>query len=217
MFQTMSTLPICVIVLLFVVPAILISVEGLAASSTRPIMTTISNSIKNRSSCSSDINNNVGGSRRAFVARGSTVGFGSFFGLLLPSPSKAEQVLGRGLDASLLDEPSISYKDFLDKLTKGEVVFVEFLAPDGDVAYATVKVVEETTTVTKGEVGKDGEEGQPITTTTSTTVEKKLRIGEGYPIELRDGISSPLFCIKAVKAANVPYKFTVKGLSAMVK
>mmetsp|Transcript_8783 Transcript_8783/g.10047 ORF Transcript_8783/g.10047 Transcript_8783/m.10047 type:complete len:218 (-) Transcript_8783:101-754(-) len=217
MFQIMSTLSIiCAAVLLLVVPAIIISVEGLAASSTRPITTTNSNSIKNRSS-SSDTNNNTGGSRRAFVTSGAAVGFGTVFGLLSPSPSKAEQVLGRGLDASLLDEPSISYKDFNDKLTKGEVVFVEFLAPDGDVAYATVKVVEETTTITKGEVGKDGEEGQPITTTTSTTVEKKLRIGEGYPIELRDGISSPLFCMKAVKAANVPYKFTVKGLSAMVK
>ena len=64
------------------------------------------------------------------------------------------------------------------------MTFVEFLAPDGDVAYATFK---------------DGEQ--------------KIRIGEGYPIEQHDGYSSPLFCVRAVKNAGVPYKFTVKGLA----
>jgi len=89
-----------------------------------------------------------------------------------------------GLDASAIDEPTVTYKDFNDKLKAGEVEFVEFMAPDGDVAYATFK----------------GEE-------------KKTRIGEGYPIEQHDGYSSPLFCVRAVKNANVPYKFTVAGLA----
>ena len=89
-----------------------------------------------------------------------------------------------GLDATTIDEPTVSYKDFNEKLKAGEVTFVEFLAPDGDVAYATFK------------------EG-----------EQKIRIGEGYPIEQHDGYSSPLFCVRAVKNANVPYKFTVKGLA----
>jgi hypothetical protein len=88
-----------------------------------------------------------------------------------------------GLDASSIDEPTVSYKDFNEKLKAGEVVFVEFLAPDGDIAYATFK-----------------------------DDEKKIRIGEGYPIEQHDGYSSPMFCIRTVKDAGVPYKFTVKGL-----
>eukprot|EP00536_Pseudo-nitzschia_multiseries_P006318 jgi/Psemu1/192758/e_gw1.132.64.1 len=89
-----------------------------------------------------------------------------------------------GLDASTLDEPSVPYSEFNDKLKAGEVAFVEFLAPDGDVAYVTFK-------------GED---------------QQKIRIGEGYPIEQHDGYSSPMFCVRTVKNAGVPYKFTVKGL-----
>ena len=88
-----------------------------------------------------------------------------------------------GLEASTLDEPSVTYKEFNDKLKTGDVVFVEFLAPDGDVAYATFK-----------------------------DDDKKIRIGEGYPIEQHNGYSSPMFCVRSVKNAGVPYKFTVKGL-----
>ena len=47
-----------------------------------------------------------------------------------------------GLDASTIGEPSIPYADFLTKLSTGDVEFVEFLAPDGDVAYATLKATE---------------------------------------------------------------------------
>jgi hypothetical protein len=44
-----------------------------------------------------------------------------------------------GLDASTLDEPSVPYKEFAERLVKGEVEFVEFMAPDGDAAYVTFK------------------------------------------------------------------------------
>lgn len=90
-----------------------------------------------------------------------------------------------GLDASTLEGPSMSYADFMAHLSRddGDIVLVEFLAPNGDVAYATFK---------------DG---------------SKLRIGQGYPIEQSDGYSSPLFAIRAVKNANVPYKFIVPGLT----
>jgi len=44
-----------------------------------------------------------------------------------------------GIKASDIDGPSVSYADFVAKLKAGEVDFVEFLAPDGDVAYATFK------------------------------------------------------------------------------
>jgi hypothetical protein len=94
-----------------------------------------------------------------------------------------------GLDASTLNEPSISYADFNDKLKAGEVNFVEFFAPDGDVAYATFKP-------------KEGE-----------AKETPIRIGEGYPVEQHDGYSSPMFAVRSVKNAGVPYKFTVPGLS----
>ena len=95
-----------------------------------------------------------------------------------------------GLDASTLNEPSIPYKDFLQKLDAGDVEFVEFLAPDGDIAYATLKPAE-------------GEEKL-----------KPIRIGEGYPIEQHDGWSSPAFVVKSVAKKKVPYKFTVPGLAA---
>ena len=94
-----------------------------------------------------------------------------------------------GLDASSLNEPSISYAEFNDKLKAGEVAFVEFIAPDGDKAYATLKA-------------KEGE-----------AAPAPIRIGEGYPIEQHDGFSSPMFCVRAVKNAGIPYKFTVPGLA----
>lgn len=87
-----------------------------------------------------------------------------------------------GLKGSDLNEPSISYADFMTKLKGGEVEFVEFMAPDGDAAYATIKG------------------------------EKPVRIGEGYPIERHDGFSSPAFAVRAVKNAGVNYKFTVPAL-----
>lgn len=77
-----------------------------------------------------------------------------------------------GLDASTLSEPSVPYVDFLTKLDAGEVEFVEFLAPNGDAAYATFKA-------------KDGEAKM-----------KPIRIGEGYPIEDPEGWSSPAFVVK---------------------
>ncbi|CAB9504075.1 expressed unknown protein [Seminavis robusta] len=95
-----------------------------------------------------------------------------------------------GLDADDLDEPSVSYAEFCEKLQKGEVQFVEFLAPDGDKAYATFKPTSE-----------GGETPAPI------------RIGEGYPLEQHDGWSSPAFAVRTVKNAGVPYKFTVPGLA----
>ena len=94
-----------------------------------------------------------------------------------------------GLDGTKLDEPSISYSDFLDRLTAGDVVFVEFFAPDGDVAYATLK-------------SKSGE-----------GTEKPIRIGQGYPVEQHDGWSSPAFAVRSVKEKGVEYKFTVPALA----
>jgi hypothetical protein len=90
-----------------------------------------------------------------------------------------------GLKASDLDEDSIPYVDFVAKLKSGEINFVEFLAPDGDVAYATFR---------------DG---------------KRIRIGEGYPVEKHDGYSSPAFAIRTVKNAGVPYKFVVPALAKL--
>ena len=94
-----------------------------------------------------------------------------------------------GLDASTIDEPSISYEEFNKLLKEGQVEFVEFEAPDGDVCRATLKA-------------KDGGSKQP-----------PIRIGEGFPIEQHDGYSSPAFAVRAVKNAGVPYKFTVPALA----
>jgi len=94
-----------------------------------------------------------------------------------------------GLDASTLNEPSVPYKDFCERLLKGEVEFVEFMAPDGDAAYVTFKPKE-------GEGKVD-----------------PIRIGEGFPIEQHDGYSSPMFVVKTLKKYEIPYKFTVPGLA----
>jgi hypothetical protein len=44
-----------------------------------------------------------------------------------------------GLEAADLNEPSVSYPEFCERLKAGEVEFVEFIAPNGDVAYAIEK------------------------------------------------------------------------------
>ena len=98
-----------------------------------------------------------------------------------------------GLTASDIDEPSISYQEFVSKLKSGEVLFVEFYAPDGDVAYATLK--------------------SPSNSPNNNNNNNKIRIGQGYPIEQHDGYSSPAFAIRTVKNANVPYKFVVPALA----
>jgi len=64
------------------------------------------------------------------------------------------------LDANTLNEPSVSYSEFLEKLNADQVSYVEFLAPNGDAAYVTFKA---------SETGKDV---------------KPVRIGEGYPLEV---------------------------------
>jgi hypothetical protein len=94
-----------------------------------------------------------------------------------------------GSVGSDLNEPSVSYADFIQRLKDGQVEFVEFMAPDGDAAYATFKA-------------KEGE-SKPA----------PIRIGEGYPLEQHDGFSSPAFAIRAVKNAGVPFKFTVAALA----
>ena len=93
-----------------------------------------------------------------------------------------------GLHADDLDEPSIPYKEFVEKLKAGQVTFVEFMAPDGDAAYATLQA--------------NG---------------SRIRIGEGYPIERHDGYSSPAFAIRTVQDAGVPYKFVVPALARIGK
>ena len=95
-----------------------------------------------------------------------------------------------GLDDADIQGPSISYADFISKMKAGEIDRVEFQAPDGDVAYCFFK---------------DKADQAPI------------RIGSGYPIEQHDGYSSPLFAVRAVKNAGVPYKFVVPALAKINK
>jgi hypothetical protein len=99
------------------------------------------------------------------------------------------------IDSSTLNnEPSITYIDFLSRLDAGTITYVEFLAPYGNVAYATYK-----------EESKENENSSAITSS-------RKRIGEGYPIEDPTGWSSPAFVIKAVAKKGVPYKFIVPGV-----
>lgn len=97
--------------------------------------------------------------------------------------------LNGGLDASKLNEPSIPFTEFGEKMKNGDVTFVEFIAPYGDVAYASIK---------------SGKDGKDVT---------RIRIGEGYPLESKDSWSSPAYVIRAVSNFGVPYKFTVPMLA----
>eukprot|EP00584_Thalassiosira_punctigera_P006363 CAMPEP_0172532304 /NCGR_PEP_ID=MMETSP1067-20121228/5407_1 /TAXON_ID=265564 ORGANISM="Thalassiosira punctigera, Strain Tpunct2005C2" /NCGR_SAMPLE_ID=MMETSP1067 /ASSEMBLY_ACC=CAM_ASM_000444 /LENGTH=211 /DNA_ID=CAMNT_0013316809 /DNA_START=41 /DNA_END=676 /DNA_ORIENTATION=- len=101
------------------------------------------------------------------------------------------------IDPTTLNEASIPYSEFLEKLNSDQVAFVEFLAPNGDAAYAMFKP--------NGEGGGSAEGSKPI------------RIGEGYPVEDPGGWSSPAFVIKAVAKKGVPYKFVVPGLGDSFK
>ena len=93
------------------------------------------------------------------------------------------------VDSSTLNEASIPYSEFLDKLNSDQVSLVEFIAPNGDAAYVTFK--------------------------SSNT--SRIRIGQGYPIEDPGGWSSPAFVIKAVAKKGVPYRFVVPGLGDSFK
>ncbi|KAL7527516.1 hypothetical protein ACHAXR_001996 [Thalassiosira sp. AJA248-18] len=104
------------------------------------------------------------------------------------------------IDPSAIGEDSIPYSDFLDKLNSDQVEFVEFLAPNGDAAYATFK--------------SSSGEGE---TSNKSSNNKPIRIGEGYPVEDPEGWSSPAFVIKAVAKKGVPYKFVVPGLGDSFK
>jgi TAT (twin-arginine translocation) pathway signal sequence len=94
--------------------------------------------------------------------------------------------LDGGLDASKLKEPSIPFIEFGERMKNGDVEFVEFIAPNGDVAYATFK------------------KGKP---------KGPIRIGQGYPVTGKNSWSSPDYVIRSVVNFGVPYKFTVPGLA----
>ena len=114
----------------------------------------------------------------------------SFNGLIYNFQNTA---LNGGIDATKLKEPSVPFIEFGERMKKGEVEFVEFIAPNGDEAYVTFKPT------------KEGEK------------EKRIRIGQGYPTESRDSWSSPAYVIRSVSNFGVPYKFTVPGLAKYFK
>ena len=120
-----------------------------------------------------------------------------------------DQTLNGGLDASTLNEPSVSFLEFGERMKKGEVAFVEFLAPSGNVAYVTFKPSAKGVNVVKGgKSGKaDGKSGKA-----GGAAPQRIRIGQGYPIESKNSWSSPAFVIRAVSNYGVPYKFTVPAL-----
>lgn len=131
-----------------------------------------------------------------------------------------------GLDAADITsgEPTIPYKDFLVKLSSGQVDHVDFFAPHGDVSsthcldlflllmidlllkkdntpWFLCRLLQEAYAWLKPEKGGEKVSGS-------------IRIGEGYPLEQHDGWSSPTFVMRALKEKDVPYKFIVPGLAA---
>ena len=82
------------------------------------------------------------------------------------------------------DEESISFKEFVDGVNKGDVTRVDFFGPNGDKAYATYKVPQ-------GDLGT------------------YIRVGEGFPIEVGNEQSSPLQVVRLLNQKQLPYKFHV--------
>lgn len=132
------------------------------------------------------------------------------------------------VDPDAIEEASIPYADFLEELAADRVAFVEFLAPNGDTAYATLKrsapaPVPAPAASSSGDGASESSDAdaagvvQAAVPTTTTTESKPIRIGEGYPIEDPEGWSSPAFVIKAVAKKGVPYKFVVPGLGDSFK
>mmetsp|Transcript_14438 Transcript_14438/g.17552 ORF Transcript_14438/g.17552 Transcript_14438/m.17552 type:complete len:194 (-) Transcript_14438:90-671(-) len=97
--------------------------------------------------------------------------------------------LDGGLDATKINEPSVSFVDFGEKMKNGEVTFVEFMAPFGETAYVTFKPSD------------------------SDKSPKPIRIGQGYPTMSKNSWSSPDYVIRSVSNFGVPYKFTVPLLA----
>ena len=104
------------------------------------------------------------------------------------------------IDPSSLDEPSVPYSIFLERLNSDMVEYVEFIAPNGDAAYVTFKSANVGGAVDGGGIAS------------SSGSSRRMRIGEGYPIEDPRGWSSPAFVVKAVAKRGVPYRFVVPGL-----
>lgn len=82
-----------------------------------------------------------------------------------------------GMTKSEAPAGSMPYADFLDVVKEKKVTFVEFLPPAGDEAYATMA---------------DG---------------ARIRVGEGWPMEIGNSWSSPMWVGRILKNAEVPYKF----------
>eukprot|EP00977_Amphora_coffeiformis_P014600 scaffold4097_cov166-Amphora_coffeaeformis.AAC.57 len=146
--------------------------------------------------------------------------------------------LDGGLDASKLKEPSIPFTEFGEKLKNGEVTFVEFMAPNGDVAYATIKTgdsknkknpktkrirsieaLRDTASYVNGVKG-DMVDHFPIGLT-ERQVDSHLpnfcSIGQGYPTTSKNSWSSPAYVIRAVSNYGVPYYFSVPALDKYKK
>jgi hypothetical protein len=154
--------------------------------------------------------------RRSFLVSGAAAAFAAAVTTQSPQPAEASSfklgdpnsVVGReirsfndlvynfkntaldgGLDASKLKEPSVPFIEFGERMKNGEVEFVEFIAPNGDVAYVTFKSKDKKKTLTP------------------------IRIGQGYPVSGKNSWSSPDYVIRSVSNFGVPYKFTVPGLA----
>ncbi|GAB0496536.1 hypothetical protein MMPV_007849 [Pyropia vietnamensis] len=89
--------------------------------------------------------------------------------------SYGAKVLPATLSPAPQGVPSLPYVDFLDAVARGEVVRVDFYDA-GNVALAVVA-------------------GAPA----------PVRLGEGYPIDVDDGWSSPLWCMRVLADRGVPY------------
>jgi len=118
--------------------------------------------------------------------------------------------LDGGLDASKISGPSIPFVDFGEQLKNGNVAEVEFMAPNGEIAYMTLKGPVK---VAKNAKGAKATAAAPLPPGAYPTGQK-IRIGQGYPTGGKGSWSSPDYVIRSVSNFGVPYKFTVPALAS---
>lgn len=98
----------------------------------------------------------------------------------------------------LSDAPNnaMPYPDFLDAVKSKYVRSVEFIQPSGDEAYALLEDAD----------GKLCQKYDPDAVVADGAC--RLRMGNGWPVEVSNSWSSPTWVVRILKNENIPYEWT---------
>jgi len=93
---------------------------------------------------------------------------------------------------------SMPYPDFLQAVKDKRVLGVDFIAPNGDEAYALIK---------DDGAGKRCREYDPDATVVDDVC--RLRMGTGWPVEVANSWSSPSWVIRILDNNKIPFEFKI--------